>query len=57
MSKASKINFKKIKKIDYVDHKNIDEISNKYDWVMGCPVETSVGLKTPIVNFKIKKEM
>ena len=56
MSKASKINFKKIKKIDYVDHKNIDEISNKYDWVMGCPVETSVGLKTPIVKLqKLKK--
>ena len=56
MSKASKINFKKIKKIDYIDYKKIDEISKKYDWVMGCPVETSIGLKIPISNLqKLKK--
>ncbi len=56
MSIASKLNFKKIKKIDYIDYKNIDDISNKYDWVMGCPVETSIGLKIPISKFnKLKK--
>jgi len=56
MSKASKINFRRIKKIDYIDHKKIDEISDKYDWVMGCPVETSVGLKIPISKLqKLKK--
>ena len=56
MSIASKLNFKKIKKIDYVDFQNIDEISQKYDWVMGCPVETSIGLKIPISRlFKLKK--
>ncbi len=56
MSIASKSNFKKIKKIDYIDYKNIENIFNKYDWVMGCPVETSVGLKIPISKFnKLKK--
>ena len=56
MSIASKSNFKKIKKIDYIDYKNIEDIFNKYDWVMGCPVETSVGLKIPISKFnKLKK--
>ena len=58
MSTASKVNFKKIKKIDYIDYKNIFEISKSYDWVMGCPVETSVGLKIPISKLnKLKKKM
>ena len=57
MSIASKKNFKKIKKIDYVDYQKIDEISKKYDWVMGCPVETSIGLKIPIIKLnKLKKK-
>ncbi len=51
MSIASKHNFKKIKKINYIEHDKIDEISHKYDWVMGCPVETSIGLKIPITKF------
>jgi 2-aminoethylphosphonate-pyruvate transaminase len=56
MSLASKKNFKKIRKIDYIDHLNISDISSKYDWVMGCPVETSVGLKIPISRLnKLKK--
>jgi len=56
MSTASKVNFKKIKKIDYIDYKNISDISKSYDWVMGCPVETSVGLKIPILKLnKLKK--
>ena len=56
MSTASKVNFKKIKKIDYIDYKNISEISRSYDWVMGCPVETSIGLKIPISKLnKLKK--
>ena len=56
MSTASKVNFKKIKKIDYIDYKNISEISRSYDWVIGCPVETSIGLKIPISKLnKLKK--
>ena len=56
MSIASKTNFKNIKKIDYIDYQKLDEISNSYDWVMGCPVETSVGLKIPISKLnKLKK--
>jgi len=57
MSLASKKNFKKIRKIDYVNHLNISDISTKYDWIMGCPVETSVGLKIPIAKLnKLKKK-
>ena len=56
MSIACKTNFKNIKKIDYIDYQKIDGVSNKYDWVMGCPVETSVGLKIPILKLnKLKK--
>ena len=53
MSIASKVNFKNIKKVDYIGYQNLSEISNKYDWIMGCPVETSIGLKIPI--FKLNK--
>ena len=56
MSVASKINFKNIKKIDYIDYQKIDEISRKYDWVMACPVETSIGLKIPISKLNILKK-
>ncbi len=57
MSLASKENFKKIKKIDYIDYKDIDDILYRYDWVMGCPVETSIGLKIPISKLnKLKKK-
>ena len=56
MSTASKINFKKIKKIDYIDHHDLEDIYKKYDWVLGCPVETSIGLKIPISKLqKLKK--
>jgi aspartate aminotransferase-like enzyme len=56
MSKASKKNFRNIKKIDYIDYKNLNDINIKYDWVMGCPVETSIGLKISISKFnKLKK--
>lgn len=51
MSISSQLNFKNIKKIDYIEHNKIEEISYKYDWVMGCPVETSIGLKIPIIKF------
>ena len=56
MSNASKLNFKNIKKIDYIEYKHLDQIISKYDWVMGCPVETSIGLKIPITKLnKLKK--
>lgn len=56
MSIACKKNFKMIKKIDYISHHNLDDIYKKYDWVLGCPVETSIGLKIPITKLhKLKK--
>tara|TARA_B100001057_G_scaffold151916_1_gene151959 strand:+ start:6225 stop:7211 length:987 start_codon:yes stop_codon:yes gene_type:complete len=56
MSIACKKNFKKIKKIDYVDYHNLEDIYAQYDWVLGCPVETSIGLKIPISKLqKLKK--
>ncbi len=56
MSIASKKNFKKIRKIDYIDYHNLEDIIGKYDWVLGCPVETSIGLKIPISKLqKLKK--
>jgi 2-aminoethylphosphonate-pyruvate transaminase len=57
MSETSKRKYNFIKKIDYVSYKELDQISKKYDWVMACPVETSIGYKIPIEKlFKIKKK-
>ncbi len=57
MSKASKQNYKKIRNIDYIDYRNIEDISKKYDWVIGCSVETSIGLKIPISKLqKLRKK-
>ena len=56
MSQISKKIYKQISKIDYLDYKNIDDISKKYDWVVGCPVETSIGLKIPIKRFNDLKK-
>jgi len=57
MSETSKRKYKYIKKIDYISYKNIDQILKKYDWVVACPVETSIGYKIPITKlFEIKKK-
>ena len=57
MSETSKRKYNFIKKIDYVSYKELDQIQKKYDWVMACPVETSIGYKIPIEKlFKIKKK-
>ena len=58
MSETSKRKYKYIKKIDYISYKNIDQIAKKYDWVVACPVETSIGYKIPIIKlFEIKKKV
>ena len=56
MSIASSNNYKKIKKIDYINYQEIDNISKNYDWIMGCPVETSIGYKIPILKFSELKK-
>ncbi len=57
MSETCKRKYKFIKKIDYVSYKIIDKIEKKYDWVIACPVETSIGYKIPIAKlFEIKKK-
>ena len=52
MASNSMKNFKFIKKIDKIDWKNIKNIKNKYDWIWCCYVETSKGLKLPILDLK-----
>lgn len=57
MSETSKRKNSYIKKIDYVNYKKLDQIVKKYDWVMACPVETSIGYKIPIKKlYEIKKK-
>ena len=56
MSETSKKKYKFIKKIDYISYMELDNIVKKYDWVIACPVETSIGYKIPIGRlFEIKK--
>ena len=56
MSETSKKKYKYIKKIDYISYKELSYIKKKYDWVIACPVETSIGYKIPIIKlFELKK--
>ena len=41
-----------IKKIDFIDWKDMNKIKGKYDWIWCCYVETSIGLKLPIFDLK-----
>ena len=43
-----KENFKKIKVVENIKWKQLSEVQKKYDWILSCPTETSVGLKIPI---------
>ena len=52
MSLNAMKNFKFIKKVDKIDWKNLKNIKKKYDWIWCCYVETSIGLKLPILDLK-----
>ena len=53
----AKFNFNIIKKIKIVNWKNLNEITEKFDWVIACSTETSCGLKVPIKDlYKLKKK-
>ncbi|MBD1140974.1 hypothetical protein IDH20_02275 [Pelagibacterales bacterium SAG-MED39] len=56
MVKSSKINFGKIKKIVYIDYKDIDKINKNFDWIVACSVETSIALKISILELKKLKK-
>ena len=58
MCKSSMSLYKNITKIEYIDHKSMNNISSKFDWIIGCPVETSIGYKIPIENlYALKKKL
>lgn len=58
MCKSSMKLYKKIKNIKYIDHKHFNNISSKFDWIIGCPVETSIGYRIPIIDlYKLKKKL
>lgn len=52
LSNFAKKTHRKIKKIEKVNWKNLDNFKKKYDWVWACPTETSCGLKLPIKELK-----
>ncbi len=56
MVKYNKKIFKYVKKIKYLNWRQAKEYTEKFDWIFACPVETSVGLKIPILDlYKLKK--
>ena len=56
MSNTSKKIYKQIKKVRYIDYKKINNITEKYDWIIACPVETSIGLRIPIAKLNNLKK-
>ena len=57
MTNSAKKLFKRIKKVEYVNWEATKEIKKKYDWILCCYVETSIGLKLPIKEiYKLKKK-
>ena len=46
------LNLKRIKILKSISWKKIDEFSGKFDWIICCPTETSIGLKIPIKDVK-----
>lgn len=43
---------KRIKKLKEINWKKIENFKGDYDWVVGCPTETSIGLALPIKDMK-----
>lgn len=56
MCKYAKINLKKIKNIESINWKKINKIKKKFDWIISCVTETSIGIKIPIKDlYNLKK--
>jgi len=58
MCRTSKLHFNYIKKIKYIQFEELDNITENFDWIIGCPVETSIGFRIPIKDlYKLKKRL
>ena len=58
ISNQAKKTYKNIKSIKSVNWKNLESVSENFDWIFACPTETSCGLKVPIENlYKLKKRI
>lgn len=52
----AKSNYNTIKKIKIINWNNLKDFSEKFDWIIACPTETSCGLKIPIKElYSLKK--
>ena len=52
LSRQAKKRYKNIKKIKYINWKELDNINEKFDWIYSCYTETSIGMKLPIEKLK-----
>ena len=53
----AKSNFNIIKKIKIIHWKDLNNVVEKFDWVIACSTETSCGLKIPIKDlYKLKRK-
>lgn len=57
MSLSSKKLFSNIKKIKIINWQKLAQVSDKFDWIVSCVTETSIGVKIPIFElWKLKKK-
>lgn len=45
--------YKVVTQVEEIDWKDINSVTEKFDWVLACPVETSVGLLVPITDLHL----
>lgn len=58
MCETSKLHFRYIREIKYIEFEHLENITEKFDWIIGCPVETSIGFRIPIKDlYKLKKRL
>lgn len=55
MAKIAKEIFGYVRHVDVIPWKHLDDVSEKYDWIIACYTETSIGLKLDISNLNSLK--
>lgn len=55
MAKVAKEIFGYVRRVDVISWQHLSDVSEKYDWIIACYTETSIGLKLDISNLNSLK--